>query len=227
MTRMSFTRRAAAMALAAASTLGGCGGTSEADDLRLAVGLGDPCVPEAERHTGFSGFSESEVTVEAGNEQCGSGLCLVNHFQGRVSCPYGQTAREADEWSSAADWGNRCRVPGADGVNPDDRISVPVVPQKYERRASIAVHCSCRCANADGRTDDGESYCRCSTGSTCEPLVPDVGLGSPALSGSYCVPEGGAYDPALTAASPDCTLDFSYPGGWREHPYQCGEAIPE
>lgn len=225
---MACVRRLAGAGLAVAWLTVGCGGNAEADDgLSQGVGVGDPCVPAAEQHTEFGGFDDLQVTVETGHAECESGLCLANHFRGRASCPYGQTQEEAAEWASTNDWGNRCRVPGADGTETADRVSVPVPPQLYERRASVAVHCSCRCANADGRTDDGESYCQCPIGSTCEPLVPDLGLGSAELAGSYCVPEGAEYDSALAAASPYCTLDFHYPGGWREHPYQCGDAIPD
>ena len=54
-------------------------------------GVGDPCIPEAEYDTCFAGFSVTEVNTESRSFQCQTRLCLVNHFQGRVSCPYGQT----------------------------------------------------------------------------------------------------------------------------------------
>jgi len=189
-------------------------------------GVGDPCTPEDEYHQGFSGYSETEVNVESRSFQCETRVCLVNHFRGRVSCPYGQTEGDAAEWETSSDWGNRCRIPGTDGTNAIDRVSVPVSAQKYERRASEAVYCSCRCKNADGSTEDGARYCPCPNGYTCQHLIDDVGLGSSQLAGGYCVKKGTEYDEAETEASPDCTLDFNYPGGWREHPYQCGEAIP-
>jgi hypothetical protein len=53
-------------------------------------GVGDPCIPEDEYQPGFSGFSIDEVNVESRSFQCETRVCLVNHFQGRVSCPYGQ-----------------------------------------------------------------------------------------------------------------------------------------
>jgi hypothetical protein len=55
-------------------------------------GVGDPCIPEAEYDTCFAGFSQTEVNTESRSFQCQTRLCLVNHFQGRVSCPYGQVA---------------------------------------------------------------------------------------------------------------------------------------
>lgn len=66
---------------AAASFIGSnCGGS----------GVGDPCVPEDEYLTTHSGFSVGEVNVESRSFQCLTRVCLVNHFRGRVSCPYGQ-----------------------------------------------------------------------------------------------------------------------------------------
>jgi hypothetical protein len=55
-------------------------------------GVGDPCTPEQEYDICFAGFDEAEVNVESKSFQCQTRLCLVNHFRGRVSCPYGQSA---------------------------------------------------------------------------------------------------------------------------------------
>ena len=55
-------------------------------------GVGDPCTPEQEYDVCFPGFDQQEVNVESKSFQCLTRLCLVNHFQGRVSCPYGQSA---------------------------------------------------------------------------------------------------------------------------------------
>ncbi|HZU82780.1 MAG TPA: hypothetical protein VE987_07685 [Polyangiaceae bacterium] len=54
------------------------------------TGIGDPCVPEQEYLPTFTGFNYHEVSTESKSFQCQTRLCLVNHFQGRVSCPYGQ-----------------------------------------------------------------------------------------------------------------------------------------
>jgi hypothetical protein len=56
------------------------------------TGVGDPCTPEQEYDPTFNGFDPGEVNVESKSFQCQTRLCLVNHFQGRVSCPYGQSA---------------------------------------------------------------------------------------------------------------------------------------
>jgi hypothetical protein len=69
-----------------------------------------------------------------------------------------------------------------------------VLPQLEERRADELVYCSCRC---DG-PNSGEDYCECPNGFVCEPLVPDLGLGSD-IVGSYCVKEGSLYDSSNSA----------------------------
>jgi hypothetical protein len=49
--------------------------------------IGDPCTPSDERHAEASGAQVGELGLEDGFTGCNSGICLVNHFQGRVSCP--------------------------------------------------------------------------------------------------------------------------------------------
>jgi hypothetical protein len=186
-----------------------------------AGGVGDPCIPEDEYQEAFSGYSVTEVNVESRSFQCETRVCLVNHFQGRVSCPYGQTETDvAAVDDQAANWGApKCVVPGTSGRRVVDRIRAPVAPQKYKRRASAAVYCSCRCANADGKTDDGARYCDCPNGYQCEHLIDDVGLGSSQLAGSYCIKKGTRYNEAEAEASADC-----FPQ--RGHPSYCGDARP-
>lgn len=132
-------------------------------------GVGDPCIPELEYETEFGGFSRDEVGVESRSFQCETRLCLVNKFQGRVSCPYGQT-----------ELGN-CKVP--DG-NAD--VAVLVSPQLVQRPPEDTVYCSCRC---DGPEADGP-YCECPGGFTCADLVPNIQLSEGQLIGGYCVKNG-------------------------------------
>lgn len=140
-----------------------------------AEGVGDPCVPEDEFTPTFSAFSAAEVSTESRSFQCQSRLCLVNHFQGRVSCPYGQSA------AGAADG---CRLPSS-----DDPVNAPVKAQLLERRAEDAVYCSCRCSGPD----PSARYCECPSGFSCSKVVPDVALGHAQLPGSYCIRAGSDY----------------------------------
>jgi hypothetical protein len=55
-------------------------------------GIGDPCIPEDEYSAGFAGFKVTEENIESRSFQCSTRICLVNHFQGRTTCPEGQAA---------------------------------------------------------------------------------------------------------------------------------------
>ena len=95
-----------------------------------------------------------------------------------------------------------------------DAVQVPVNPQLVERQAEDTVYCSCRCANADGKTDDGANYCeKCPSGFSCTQLIDNLGLGNQQLAGAYCIRNGTKYDKK--------TLDLTpcMPGS-------CGEAQP-
>lgn len=73
-------------------------GTLAAGVLPLACqtgGIGDPCTPEQEFNPDFPGFKVSQDFIESRSFQCQTRICLVNHFQGRVSCPMGQAAPAA------------------------------------------------------------------------------------------------------------------------------------
>jgi hypothetical protein len=54
--------------------------------------VGAPCTPVEEGLPPYAGASLSGDTIQPNSPQCGGGVCLVNHFQGRVSCPLGQPA---------------------------------------------------------------------------------------------------------------------------------------
>lgn len=159
-----------------------------------AGGVGDPCIPEDEYYQSFSGYSIKETNVESRSFQCETRVCLVNHFQGRVSCPYGQL--QEDIRNLPGDDPRRCKIPGTTGTREHDAVTVAVSPQMVTRQPDKAVYCSCRCANAKGRTDDGAKYCKCPGGFECTPLIDDLKLGSKQLAGSYCIKAGTKYDEA-------------------------------
>jgi hypothetical protein len=177
-------------------------------------GVGDPCIPEDEYQTTFGSYDSTEVNVESRSFQCETRVCLVNHFQGRVSCPYGQT-EDAIATLQPND-PKRCRVPGTNGTKPEDAITVAVKPQLVDRSAAAsvdrkggkdAVYCSCRCANAQGSKDDGARYCDCPSGFSCEQLIDDLGLGSAQLAGGYCIKDGTKYNPVTQGVGEECSGD--------------------
>lgn len=84
-------------------------------------GVGDPCVPEDEYKEDFSGFTLNDEFIESRSFQCKTRICLVNHFQGRVSCEKGQAppkfcdfAKNNDEMANSdCESGETCEKAGA------------------------------------------------------------------------------------------------------------------
>src|SRR3954463_5854146 len=156
-------------------------------------GVGDPCTPEDEYQQNFNGFQVTETNVESRSFQCETRLCLVNHFQGRVSCRMGQESQVDDTGKtlSGADYHPRCSIPGTLATNDPaslDNVNVKVPPQLVGRQTEKAVYCSCRC---DG-PDKNARYCECPQGFQCEPLVANLKIvsGGGQLAGSYCIRSG-------------------------------------
>jgi hypothetical protein len=175
--------------------LAGTGGCSQS-------GVGDPCIPEQEYDQTFTGFALGEVGTESKSFQCQTRLCLVNHFQGRVTCPYGQES--AGKGLSGATEG--CTVPGDDtkpivGTGGKAEVS----PQCRERKADQTVYCSCRCQNLDGKTDDGANYCACPEGFECKQLRTSIGAGDTGLTGGYCIKKSTEYDTTAACTACDAT----------------------
>lgn len=144
-------------------------------------GVGAPCAPADENRASFAGYSAAEVAVEDLSAQCDTGICLAYHFQGRTDCPYGTGCTTAS----------------------GTPVTASVEPQLVDRPPSSAVYCSCRCAGPAG----SGPFCPCPDGFACEEVVPDLGLGSNELVGSYCVMTGTRVpDPASLAAAPTCEV---------------------
>ncbi|MEO6600632.1 MAG: hypothetical protein ABIQ16_12200 [Polyangiaceae bacterium] len=167
------------------STSAGAAGSAGAT---RGLALGSTCVGPNESGASFSGYSVREVNLDPASTECSSKLCLKDHFQGRVSCPYGQAAGAA-----------QCFLPGL-----DTPVTVEVDPQLHARRSSLASICSCHCEG----TGPGP-YCTCPDSMECARLVDDLGFGGAPnqLAGSYCIPTGSKYDstgPAAPCSSPNC-----------------------
>jgi hypothetical protein len=160
-----------------------------------ASGVGDPCIPEQEYDPTYAGANSGEVGVVPGSFQCITRLCLINHFQGRVTCPYGQQANGSPVSGSVATAG--CVTPG---LLTD--VTAKVDPQCVDRQTSEAVYCSCRCENLNGATDDGANYCKCPSGFSCTQLVSSLGAGlDQGLTGGYCIRDNTAYSASATSTS--------------------------
>lgn len=153
--------------------------------------VGAPCIAADELSQDFSGFAVREVNVETLSPGCDSGMCLTNNFQGRVSCPYGQSDTQATT-------DPQCFVPES-----EDPIQVPVEPQLLDRSASKSVTCSCQC---DGPADG--PFCSCPSGTVCEDPFANLEPQRPAMPAKYCIPVGSLYDP-VNAPFPVETCDAS------------------
>ena len=179
-------------------------------------GVGDPCTPEQEYDRSFIGFDEKEVNVESKSFQCRTRICLVNHFRGRASCPYGQST----EGNPPAGAKSGCTVPGTtDAItgltDPNDPASFRdprkkklVPPQCVDRAADKAVYCSCRCADINGEKPSDQTFCACPDGFACRPLVTSIGKGNEGLTGSYCIKDNTEYNKDTACNQGDCA-----PGG--------------
>lgn len=205
-------------AIAALSSAPGC----------AATGVGDPCTPDEEFDPTFQGFSVDDVSTESKSYVCLTRLCLVNHFQGRVTCPYGQTAPgmgpAGPSGSNAAAVNSQlgCSIPGTTPSATTtgwqieaSNVSVAgfaagAVPAQVtgtgagDRTANKTVYCSCRCANLAGNTNDGAVYCACPDNYTCTPLVTSIGSADSGLTGSYCVLNNTQYEAAKTDTATTC-----------------------
>jgi hypothetical protein len=164
------------------------------------TGVGDPCTPEKEYDPTFAGFVEQEVSTEGESFQCMTRLCLVNHFQGRATCPYGQDAMGNPIPPATAG----CVTPGisspvtgplgSNGQPIDATVGKTVAPQCTERTKDQTVYCSCRCADING-TQNGGNFCNCPDGFTCTQLVSSLSAASDqGLTGAYCIKSGTAFD---------------------------------
>jgi hypothetical protein len=150
-----------------------------------AGGVGDPCVADPDEYVEtFSGYSVGEVNVTSRSYDCESRVCLVNNFQGRVSCPYGSNGPpeliQADDRQTVTH-SDQCFLPGGLGT-----VQVPVRPQRLERQPEDAVYCSCRCNGPDPNA----RYCECPSGFECRELVPPSDTGPSGRAGSYCIRSG-------------------------------------
>jgi hypothetical protein len=136
--------------------------------------VGASCTPSSESSASFDGFNAAEISADTSNAAC-AGACLVNHFQGLTTCPYGQSAQAVAPSGAMA-----CTVPGT-----STPVAGAVLPQCTDRAAADTVYCSCQCADSSGNA--GSSDCTCPSDYDCTSLGGTLG--------SYCLKDGTTYDP--------------------------------
>jgi hypothetical protein len=111
-------------------------------------GVGDPCTPENEYNPQDPGFKLTEENIESRSFQCQTRICLVNHFQGRVSCPLGQPEPAACDPNGAP-----CAGQG----------------EKCTQAAALAPECDSNddCAGSTGNCNTEGKFCQCGTTADC------------------------------------------------------------
>lgn len=127
-------------------------------------GVGDPCTPEDEYKEDFSGFTLQSAFIESRSFQCQTRLCLVNHFQGRVSCPQGQAKPQECGSGESCPPGETCKLAGAipASCNP------AACPAGGNGPGSDCNDDTGKNQACGGRTCDSETrLCRCKTVSDC------------------------------------------------------------
>jgi hypothetical protein len=158
-----------------------------------------PCVFGIEADPTFTGFDESQISVDVAGHASGDLVCVANHFRGRATCPYGQDANGKDPKGAGP-----CQTTKGASVTGGQ-----VSAQCTDRQAHEEMVWSCRCANAHGLATDGDNYCTCADGVACTQLVPPTGDPNDHVSGGYCLKDGRSFDPKIACMN---TCDpSSYP----------------
>ena len=132
-------------------------------------GVGDPCTPEDEYRENFAGFDISEENIESRSFQCDTRICLVNHFQGRVSCPQGQpTPTNCNDGDGTCKDGEICAVAGTliNSCNPEKCTEPGADPNNCTGDDGNNDACGGRICHPTGR------YCQCNSTADCpqEPV---------------------------------------------------------
>jgi hypothetical protein len=178
-------------------------------------GIGDPCTPEDEYNPLFGGFKVTEDNIESRSFQCESRICLVNHFQGRVSCPLGQPAPKACKGTGDTSCANGGTCTEAATYAPycDDKTPCPdgFTCQKLNKDANQQGNfCACdpgadKCPTTNGgyTCDAASKQCKsyvCHTPGDCQ----DPNAKADANKGKSCCVPGDASKPIASAVCGQC-----------------------
>jgi len=133
-------------------------------------GVGDPCIPNLEYSATDPGAVETGAQIEDRSFQCETRVCLINHFRGRVTCPWGNTLGGSQVANA------ECFVPGT-----NVKISAGVKPNCRDRKDNV--YCSCRCAGED----TAAKYCECPAGYACDTVTNSLDPTLMRPGDQYCV----------------------------------------
>lgn len=166
-------------------------------------GVGDPCIPEDEYDTQFAGFKVTEENIESRSFQCETRICLVNHFQGRVSCPMGQAAPTiCDLTNPSCPEGSSCRQAQVLSRNC----------QTNEDCAGFGNNCDggvCRCGST---ADCSQAGLQCLCEDPDDPSCNRKQCGQTVCATDDCqIPLGDGVDPAALADLSCCVPGTNTP----------------
>jgi len=140
-------------------------------------GVGDPCIPNLEYSPGDPGAREEGAQIEDRSFQCETRVCLINHFRGRVSCPFGNPAGG----SLYPGEDKECFVPGT-----TVKVTAAVPPQCRDRKDNV--YCSCLCGR-EGEAADPDKFCECPSGFVCDFVTVPLDATIMRPGDKYCVKE--------------------------------------
>ena len=138
-------------------------------------GVGAQCTPEDEYREQFAGFTLQSAFIESRSFQCETRLCLVNHFQGRTSCPLGQEKPKNCNPSGGNDGscpdGETCKAAGViiDDCDPTVCGTAGADPSNSNGDGGKKAACGGLVCDKDGR------FCGCTSGACGEGYFCDPG----------------------------------------------------
>jgi hypothetical protein len=172
-------------------------------------GIGDPCTPEDEYSVTFSGFKVAEENIESRSFQCQTRLCLVNHFQGRVSCPAGQgTPKGCNGTNDTTTCGSDGACVLSQTYAPSCTPCDPNDPTCVDTCLGLGLQEPC---------DPTFNYCGCKTSQSisgvsfaCEPATAAVSSSAPQVLNAYVCHKAGncqtLSDTVATGKGKDCCI---------------------
>ena len=142
-------------------------------------GVGDPCTPEDEYNTQFAGFKVQEENIESRSFQCSTRICLVNHFQGRVSCPQGQTTTDIQSCGGPTD--TSC---GAGAKCVESQTLAPECTCDINKPGD----CLAQCSGIQGTSCDPKlKVCGCTMSTMVNNVLFSCALADPNCKGKTCL----------------------------------------
>jgi hypothetical protein len=180
-----------------------------------AGGVGDPCIPNLEYSPDTDTPAETGADVEDRSFQCETRVCLTNHFRGRVSCPFGNSAGRSAIGHTNADLPNKdeaeaeCYVPGT-----RVKVNSQVQPQCLANKDNV--YCSCRCGgDSNNAANKGVTYCECPEGFECAEVTSAILPGSAFKpKDKYCVRKGNDRTQDNQICDNNKTCDYKASDNW-------------